>query len=325
MAVVFDPENVVILAGTGGAQLVEEISGIIGIPATACALEQLYEGEERFVRIGTNVRGRDVFVIQSTCAPINDNLIELALSITACKRSAAERVTAVCPYLGYTRMSYKARSRVPVSTADVSSLLEECCLDAMLTVDVRDDQIAGFYGTRVNFESASYLRTAARYLGRHSLRSPVVVAPHASGVQRAMGLVHALTQLGPVQTSDDAAAAAASSSASSASGKGVAAAEAAMRKLHLDRHSDGRGGYSGAAPALAMLLPIESAGRKSLELTGDVVGRDAIIVDDMIDSGTTVSSILSVPKRPSPPYPATSAPPPRLRQPPRHPSHIARS
>ena len=142
---VWDPESVVILAGAGGLSLADEISGIIGLPSTSCLQARKADGES-VIQLGTNVRGRDVFVVQATCDPVNTNLIELTLILSACKRAAARSVTAVVPYLGYSRQSRKKKSRVPVSAADVASLLEEACVDAVITVDLHDEQIAGLLG-----------------------------------------------------------------------------------------------------------------------------------------------------------------------------------
>ena len=141
-----------------------------------------------------NIRGRDVFVVQSTCTPVNANLIELTLILSACKRASARRVTAVAPYLGYSRMTRKAKSRVPVSAADVASLLEEACVDGLLTVDIHDDQIGGFYSPRCAFEYVSLIPTFARFLldNCEDLRKPIVVAPHSTCVPRAMMFVEAL-------------------------------------------------------------------------------------------------------------------------------------
>ena len=101
----WDPESAIIISGTGGERLAEEVAGLIGLPASSCA-EVQHPGSECRVRLGTNVRGRDVFVVQSTCDPVNSNFIELSLILSACQRASARRVTAVVPYpVSYTHLT----------------------------------------------------------------------------------------------------------------------------------------------------------------------------------------------------------------------------
>ena len=95
----WDPEGVVILSGSGGTTLAEEIAGIIGLPASSCVSASSRVRGECQIRLGTNVRGRNVFVVQSTGHPVNDHVIELALILSACKRASAARVHAIVPYL----------------------------------------------------------------------------------------------------------------------------------------------------------------------------------------------------------------------------------
>lgn len=259
----WDPEQVVLLSGTGASRLAEEVAGLIGLPSSACVEASAVTGESS-IRLGTNVRGRDVFVLQSTCDPVNSHLVELALMLTACKRASARRVTAVVPYLGYSRQTRKDKSRVPISAADVAAMLEECCVDALVTVDVHDPQIAGFYSPSCCFENLSYVPVVARYLSTLRLRSPVVVTQQATAVERAVALVDAL-RMSIVSASH----------ATPTPNAGVGAGGAY-----------GSASAASATPALAMLLPVEVRGAKEFELTGDVAGRDAILIADMVNSGT---------------------------------------
>ena len=163
----WDPDHIVILSGSGGEHLAEELTGLIGLPTSSSVCHDRAAGSagrESAVRLPANVRGRDVFVVQSTCHPVNDTVIELALIISACQRASARRVTAVTPYLAYSRQAIKSESRVPISSADVANLFEEACLDALVTVDIRDPQIAGFYSPRCAFHNCSYNAAAARFL-----------------------------------------------------------------------------------------------------------------------------------------------------------------
>ena len=325
---IWDPEGICIIAGAGGMALAEEISGMIGLPSSSCLQARKADGESH-IRLGANVRGRDVFVVQSTCTPANANVVELALILSACKRASARRVTAVAPYLAYSRQSQKSKSRVPVSAADIAQILEETEFDALLTVDIHDSQIAGFYSPRCAFDNCSIIPTAARFLAdaTQNLTSPVVVAPHASGVERAMAFVNALRR--HLNATAKAAAAAAPRAESPVAAADVsdpsATARAAAVKISIAiaaeppplpkvpersrpkvpertmpsrqrglRHSPSPGRspspprQEGSWVQLAMLLPVERRGVKELELTGEIAGRDAILVDDMIDTGNTV-------------------------------------
>lgn len=132
--------NIAILAGSGGVHLAEELTGILGLPPSSlahCVHHHFADGES-LVEIKGNVRGRDVFIVQSLCHPVNDNLIELSLMQSALSRASAGRVTAIVPYLAYSRQTRKTRSRVPISSADVATLLEECGLNQLVCVDVRE-------------------------------------------------------------------------------------------------------------------------------------------------------------------------------------------
>ena len=333
----WDLDDVVILCGTGGELLAEEIAGIIGLPSSSCLPIRSSDGESH-VRVGANVRGRDVFVVQSTSDPVNSTLIELAFILSACRRASARRVTAVTPYLGYGRQTRKAKSRVPISAADVATLLEECCLDGLVTIDAHDAMIAGFYSPRCAFENLSYVPVAARFLARKGFKSSVVVAPATSTVTYAMTLVETLRELDARHATKSAAAAAAEPEGAhdgiiaGAGGGSASVAQPACTSVSLAAHTLGptsldaslaasaatssvssplplrANGDRGAAPpeaahngrsskrtaSLAMLLPVERRGAKDrgvkeLELTGDVAGRDCILVDDMIDTGLTLT------------------------------------
>lgn len=286
----WDPDMVVILSGNGGDRLAEEIAGLIGLPATSCARVQQPGGEAR-VQLGTNVRGRDVFVVQSTCDPVNASLIELVLILSACRRASARRVTAITPYLGYSRQTRKPTSRVPISAADVATMLEEVQLDALVTIDVHTAQVAGFYSPNCCFDNLSYIPVAGRYLaslsdrGYASLSSPVVISPSATGVPRAMALVNALREIGTSHHSGCCYVAPASTPAGAMMADLSLSAAAAPAGA-----ARGGGGAAALATAtLAMLLSNNSPrGIKELELTGDVAGKDAILVDDIVDTAYTV-------------------------------------
>lgn len=307
----WDPESVVILSGRSDNDrgLAEEIAGIIGLPASSCVTSMPGSGSEVRIQLGCNIRSRAVFLVQSTCDPVNDNLIELSLILSACKRASARYVCAIAPYLAYGRQTCKAKgTNVPISGADVASLLEEVGLDAIVTLGVHDDQTAGFYSPRCVFANLSYVPVAARFLVRKGLSSPVVVSPNATGVNRAMEFVEALrlyeAELGMYEDE-----------LGTALG---ARAEKALAEVSLVEKDSGGGGGGeeegggggpgqsvgeaptdrrswGTPPSLAMLLTVERRGIKELELTGDVTGRDAILVDGMIDSTPTQTLTRTLP------------------------------
>ena len=259
-----------ILGGSGGEHLTEEVCGLLGVPSTGCTHARL-SGGECHVRIHENIRGRDAYIVQSTCHPVNDNIMELSLMVSALRRASAERVIAVMPYYGYGRQTRKLRSREPISAADVATIFEGQGLDQILTIDLHAGQIAGFFSPRCSLDNLSVIPAVARFFWKRGVRNPVVVAPHATGVARAKELLDALTALFDEEEAK----------------QEVAAREAASEEeVLLPGLQPGR-----VPPSLAMLLrdASDASGAKRLELIGEVEGRDVVIVDSIIDSGGTVA------------------------------------
>ena len=299
---IWAPEAVVILSGSGSERLAEELAGAIGLPSSSSISASSAVSGECQIQLGSNVRGRHVCVVQATGDPVNDHLIELALILSACKRASAARVHAIIPYLAYGRQTKKAKSRVPVSAADVAAILEEACVDAVVTVDVHSPLSAGFYSPRCAFHNAKFTPVAARFLVRHGLSSPVVVAPHASTVALAMEFLEALIQYqSELGMYSEPAKRTASPPIGSPGGSSVPDACGAGLGTETDTGADAAtcwgsgtspsqttaGRAWSCAPSVAMLLTVERRGVKEFELTGDVAGRDAVLVDDIIDSGNT--------------------------------------
>src|SRR5438445_5211685 len=133
-----------LLAGNSNRPLAEAIGQHLGIPFTA-AIVRRFADMEVFVEVQENVRGEDMFVIQSTSYPTNDNLMELLIIIDALKRSSAKRITAVIPYFGYARQDRKSAARTPISAKLVTNLITEAGADRVLTVDLHAGQIQGFF------------------------------------------------------------------------------------------------------------------------------------------------------------------------------------
>ena len=235
-----EPSDIVLIAATGAESLTDEIGGILGIPPAAIDAEDA-DGETP-LRLPCNVRLRDTYVVACLGgAGVNRFFVELSLIVSGLRRASAARITAVLPYYAYGRQARKHTSRVPISAADVASLLEEMGVDGVLTLDLHKEEIAGFFSPRCHFASASCQPAAARYLHtQRQLRRPVVVAPHASGVTLAKAFFDSLAEL----------------------------------------HASGDGGSrfasprAGAAPTLAMLLPHKASGSERRRL--EVVGGSAI-------------------------------------------------
>lgn len=138
-----------LIAGNANPQLAEEISDYLGVPLCAAEVGRFPDGETS-VHIGENVRGADVFVIQPTSPPVNENLMELLIMIDALRRASAERITAVIPYYGYGRQDRKLMGRVPISARLVANLIETAGADRVLTLDLHAGQIQGFFNIPVD-------------------------------------------------------------------------------------------------------------------------------------------------------------------------------
>ena len=138
-------ENMMILAGNANRELAVKIADYLSVPLGNATVGRFSDGEIA-VEIGENIRNMDVFIIQPTCAPTNDSLMELLVMIDAAKRSSAGRITSVIPYLGYARQDRRPRnSRVPISAKLMASLIDRAGADRVLTMDLHADQIQGFF------------------------------------------------------------------------------------------------------------------------------------------------------------------------------------
>jgi ribose-phosphate pyrophosphokinase len=229
-----------LFAGNANPVLAREISAYLGVPLGAAVVGRFSDGEI-MVRISENTRGRDVFVIQSTCPPVNDNLMELLIMIDALRRASAFRITVVLPYYGYSRQDRKAEPRVPITAKLVANLITAAGADRVLCTDLHAGQLQGYFDIPLdNLMAAPVL---LEYFRRKSLERPVVVSPDAGGVERARNFA-----------------------------KRLDASLAIIDKRRL-------------GPNVAEIMNI----------IGDVEGRPAIIIDDMIDTaGTLVQAASAV-------------------------------
>ena len=179
-----------ILAGNSNRPLAEAISACINLPLTKASIRR-FSDMEVFVEIEENVRGEDVFVIQSTSFPTNDNLMELLICLDALKRGSARRITAVIPYFGYARQDRKSGPRTPISAKLVANLITEAGADRVLTMDLHAGQIQGFFDIPTDnlYGQPVMVKDIEEKLNGEDL---VIVSPDVGGVLRARGLAKRL-------------------------------------------------------------------------------------------------------------------------------------
>ncbi len=227
--------HLIVFAGNSHPELAKRVAHQLRIDLGAAEVDRFSDGEVR-VEIHENVRGADVFMLQSTCAPTNDNLMELMVMADAIKRASASRITAVMPYFGYARQDRRPRSaRVPISAKVVADMLAVAGVNRVLTVDLHADQIQGFFNVPVDNVYASPL-LIDHALAEH-YPNPMVISPDVGGVVRARAI--------------------------------------AKRINDTD---------------LAIIDKRRSVANESevMNIIGDVEGRTAIIVDDIVDTAGTL-------------------------------------
>ena len=179
-----------LMAGNSNLPLARAISEYLELPLTK-ALVRRFADEEIFVEIEENVRGEDVFVLQSTCYPTNDNLMELLIMVDALKRASAKRITAVVPYFGYARQDRKPGPRTPISAKLVANLITVAGADRVLSVDLHAGQIQGFFDIPTdNLYAAPVM--SAEIQARFGDKNLMVVSPDVGGVVRARALAKRL-------------------------------------------------------------------------------------------------------------------------------------
>lgn len=243
-----DDGEMMIFSGNANPELAAEIAALLGTTVAHATVSRFADGEVN-VQVHDNVRGKDVFIIQPTSAPVNENLVELLLMVSTMRRASAEKITVVMPYYGYARQDRKMAARVPISAADVARLLEAMGVDRVIAVDLHCGQIQGFFGPRVPVDNLAagvvgvkYFASKLRSEGR-SLVNPVVISPDAGGVYRAKQFREGLNIAQP-------------------------GADAGLAMIIKQRPKAGA---------------IER-----MDLVGTVEGCDAIIVDDLIDTAGTL-------------------------------------
>ncbi|WP_295646127.1 ribose-phosphate pyrophosphokinase [uncultured Methylibium sp.] len=182
--------NTVLYTGNANPALAQEIATALGIELGRAAVGRFTDGEVT-VEIQQNVRARDIFVVQPTCAPVNESLMELFIMVDALKRASAGRITAVIPYFGYARQDRRPRStRVPISAKVVANMLEAVGVNRVLTMDLHADQIQGFFDIPVDNIYASPVLLSD--LKSKQYQDLIVVSPDVGGVVRARALAKQL-------------------------------------------------------------------------------------------------------------------------------------
>ncbi|TLY38186.1 MAG: ribose-phosphate pyrophosphokinase [Nitrospirae bacterium] len=223
-----------LFAGLSNPRLAKEVCDYLKVEQGDALVTTFSDGESR-VQINENVRGKDVFLFQSSCNPVNKHLMELLLMIDALKRSSAYRITAVIPYYGYGRQDRKDQPRVPISAKLVADLITTAGADRVLTMDLHAGQIQGFFNIPVDHLYAAPV--LLDYVGRRGGQDLVVVSPDAGGVERARAFAKRLQ------------------------------ANLAI----IDKRREG---------------PNEA---HVMHIIGDVDGKDALLLDDMIDTAGTIT------------------------------------
>ena len=182
--------NTVLFTGNANPVLAQQIASHLGVELGSASVGRFSDGEVT-VEIRQNVRARDVFVVQPTCTPTNENLMELLIMVDALKRASARRITAVIPYFGYARQDRRPRStRVPISAKVVANLLETVGVERVLTMDLHADQIQGFFDIPVdNIYASPVLLSDLKSKNHQNL---VVISPDVGGVVRARALAKQL-------------------------------------------------------------------------------------------------------------------------------------
>ena len=184
------PDDVKIFSGNANPKLAHAVAQYLNIPMGRATVNRFADGEV-MVEINENVRGSDVFIVQSTCSPTNDNLMEVMIMVDALRRASARRITAVMPYYGYARQDRRPRStRVAISAKVIANMLQSVGVSRVLTMDLHADQIQGFFDVPVDNIYATPLML--NDLVSHNYPDLMVVSPDVGGVVRARAMAKLL-------------------------------------------------------------------------------------------------------------------------------------
>src|SRR5437879_8581531 len=178
-----------VFSGTAHRELAERICNYIGVPLGKATISS-FPDSETYVRIEENIRGRDVFIIQPTCPPTNQHLMELLIMVDAARRASADRITAVIPFFGYARQDGKDQPRVPITAKLVANLLDAAGVNRVLTMDLHAQQVQGFFDIPVDHLYS--LPVLIKYLRKELTGKTVVVSPDLGGLKMASAYAAAL-------------------------------------------------------------------------------------------------------------------------------------
>jgi ribose-phosphate pyrophosphokinase len=178
-----------IFTGSAHRQLAQRICSFVAVPLGDATVSSFPDGET-YVKINENIRGRDVFIVQPTCPPTNQNLMELLIMVDAARRASAARITAVIPFFGYARQDRKDQPRVPITAKLVANLLTAAGVSRVLTMDLHAQQVAGFFDIPVDHLYAAPV--LIRYILDKNFNDLVVVSPDVGGLKMASAYSHAL-------------------------------------------------------------------------------------------------------------------------------------
>lgn len=178
-----------IFSGSAHRTLAQRICAFIGMPLGDATVDSFPDGET-FVKINENIRGRDVFIVQPTCPPTNQHMMELLIMVDAARRASAARITAVIPFFGYARQDRKDQPRVPITAKLVANLLVAAGVHRVLTMDLHAQQVAGFFDIPVDHLFASPV--VLRHLKAQNLDDLIVVSPDVGGLKMASAYAQAL-------------------------------------------------------------------------------------------------------------------------------------
>ncbi|MCP9886504.1 ribose-phosphate pyrophosphokinase [Cyanobium sp. ATX 6A2] len=229
-----DTRRLRLFSGTANQELAREIGGYLGVPDGPRVIKRFADGET-YIQIQESIRGCDVFLVQPTCVPVNDHLMELLIMVDACKRASARQVTAVIPYYGYARADRKTAGRESIAAKLVANLLTKSGVDRVLAMDLHSSQIQGYFDIPCDHIYGSPV--LVDYLKTRDLGEVVVVSPDVGGVARARAFAKQMS-------------------------------DAPLAIIDKRR----------AAHNVA----------ESLTVIGDVAGKTAVLIDDMIDTGGTI-------------------------------------
>ncbi len=181
--------NTVVFALTSSVDLANEIAGQLGIPLGLCEVKHFADGEI-MVELGESVRGKHVYIVQSTCNPVSSNLMEVLIAIDAAKRASAENITVVMPYFGYARQDRKAKPRQPITSKLVAELLETAGANRIITMELHATQIQGFFD--IPADDITAIPIIGKYFKSLQMDDVVVVSPDHGGTTRARRLAEIL-------------------------------------------------------------------------------------------------------------------------------------